>query len=300
MEANKAHQDSVIHSAAITRRRFVHAAAGGVSTLGLTGCLKNWLKRPPELGPELAVDFTEADLLARVNDNARRLFSWRSTEVSISAGGLAGLAGKLSAMIAVESPRNFRLMVSSIAGNEADLGSNSERFWFWIRRNEPKNVFTARHDQTHRVKQRMQIPFETDWLMEVLGVIPIDENIVTLLPAPEGQPYHQLVADYLSPDGQRVRRVIDVDRTYGYIRCHSLFDANDRLIAQATLSKQQRHDTGDGAAVILPHEIHLNWPPAKLKLTLQIGQVEINPKAIPEEIWQLQPVPNYPVYDLGR
>jgi hypothetical protein len=287
-------------SAAITRRRFVQTAAAGLSTSGLTGCLRNWLKRPPALGPELAGNFTQADLLIRVNDNARRLFSWRSSDVTISAGGMSGLAGKLSAMIAVESPRNFRLMVSSIAGNEADLGSNSERFWFWIRRNEQKNVFTARHDQMHRAKQRLQIPFETDWLMEVLGVIPIDENIVTLVPALEGQPYHQLVADYLSSDGRRVRRVIDVDRTFGYVRRHSLYDANERLIAQATLEKQQRHDIGEGAAVILPHEIHLSWPPAGLKLTLRIGQVEINPTSIPEEIWQLQPVPGYPVFDLGQ
>ncbi|MGH7127554.1 MAG: hypothetical protein ACREIV_03230, partial [Planctomycetaceae bacterium] len=151
-----------------------------VSSLA-AGCWPNWFRDATvePVGPPVQAGVSKEELIARLNTNITKVYSWRSTNVDIHARGPLGLPVKLDAQIAVEAPRNFRLRARSFAGDEADFGSNSERFWFWIRHTRPKRVFTARHEEADRAIARLPIPLRPDWLMEVLGVVPIDPNRYT-------------------------------------------------------------------------------------------------------------------------
>src|SRR5258708_5380424 len=91
------------------------------------GCaFRNWCSQrfgPPPAACLLRDDSTQADVVNHLNENTKKLLSWRATKASIKIRG-NGLVDPpaVGAMIAVESPRNFRLVASTPFGNEADLG----------------------------------------------------------------------------------------------------------------------------------------------------------------------------------
>jgi hypothetical protein len=269
-----------------------------VSTCLTTGCqlsgAANFSLWPVPQKCVLPPNMTKQELISHLNRNANRVHSWQSTEVEI---GTAGVLFKMSADIAVQQPRNFRLRAGMATGNEADLGSNHERFWFWMRRSPDKYVLTSSHEHAGEVQKMMKFPFQPDWLMETLGVIPLDETQFVMQAASEPAGVVRLVANRVSKSGEPVRRVILVDTCRGYIIAHELYDARNRLIARAELN-DYRLDTNSGAS--LPHEINLDWPQARLAMTMKIGEIDVNPTVIPEQTWQIPHIRGYPILDLGK
>ena len=273
-----------------------------ITVLGviLPGCRWNlnfpgnpFVSTPPcTLPPNL----TKPQLVSYLNRNILALHSWRSTDVRITTSGPGGIPINLHAEVAVQSPRNFRLIASSIGGNEADLGSNSERFWFWMRRNKARHVFTASHTQIEQTQQRLMIPFRPDWLMEVLGVVPLDDQQFEMQQTTDPNRV-KLISERLSPSGRLVRRVIVVDICYGHILSHNLQNENGTILARAGLD-DYRIDPVTGLSV--PYRINLRWPRAGLKLTMRLGTVALNPGTMPEQTWQLPTIPGYSLFDLGR
>lgn len=254
--------------------------------------MQQWIAPQPPC--QLSPDVSQDELVDHLNRNVTQLIAWRSTNVDIQAHGVPV---RLSAILAVESPRNFRLVAKTISGNEADFGSNTERFWFWMRRSEPKHVFTALHDEWDAVGANVPIPFQPDWLMEVLGVIPIDATQVTLERNPNDPKTVSLVSQRQTPDGRRVRRVMRIETCYGHIVAHELYDEAGTLIGRADLSDYQ---TDPDTKAELPHKIHLEWPQAQLDMTLHIGSIEVNPTNLPDRMWQMPDIPGYPTLDLAR
>src|SRR5262249_28414051 len=144
---------------------------------------------------------------------------------------------RLGGQIAVDRPRNFRLTAGILGmDQEADFGSNADWFWFWVKRasvnGEPSYVYQAKHEDVKNSKKIFQIPFQPDWLMEALGVVPLDATSMTLTPDQNGQVVN-LISERLSPSGQIVKKVIRVDLKRGVVLSHSLHDVHGALIAKA-------------------------------------------------------------------
>src|ERR1700722_429172 len=131
-----------------------------------------------DLGPSLPSNASAEEVVRRVNTNIDRLWAWRSNDVRISG---PSMPVHLSGQIAVERPRNFRLTAGILGmDEEADFGSNTDSFWFWVKRAnarvERSYVSQARHEDVANSQMLSQIPFQPDWLMEALGVVPIDAH----------------------------------------------------------------------------------------------------------------------------
>lgn len=262
--------------------------------------MKNFLYQPAPPPCRLHADISQAELVHHLNENIRRVRSWKSSDVTIHTPGPGGTPLRLNADIAVESPRNFRLVAKVFMNYEADFGSNSERFWFWMKRSEPKHVFVARHEEIDRVRRQYRIPFRPDWLMEALGVVPIEDGNITMEPRDPQSGVIRLVSEQISPEGRSMRRTIEVDACRGYILSYSLHDPAGQPIARATLNDYREHPLADATTVMLPHRIDLNWPQAGLKMALTIGQLEVNPPPLPERTWEVPAYDKYPPFDLGR
>jgi hypothetical protein len=208
----------------------------------------------------------------------------------------------LGGQIAVERPRNFRLTANVLGmDEEADFGSNTDWFWFWVKRanarGKPSYVYQARHEDVANSQMLSQIPFQPDWLMEALGVVPIDAQHVTLHSEERSGQYVNLISERLSPSGQTVKKVIRVDLHRGLVLSHSLYDINGALIARAWLDQ---HFRDKPTGIVLPHLIALEWPQANLKIKLEIGQIDVNPTTIPPRNWQVpKKDPYYPAFDIG-
>ena len=284
---------------ALSRRLCLLATAACL--LGAPGCstMRHWMAFSRRAAPEpcvLAPDATADEIVNTLNDNVTKLYAWRSTDVKITARQ-NGVPIMLSAVMAVESPRKLRLIVRSIATDEVDLGSNPERFWFWMRRGEPHGILTASYDDVADGRPIGPLPFQPDWLIETLGVVPFSAADFQMREVPTDQSRRVLfVADQATPQGKRVQRTMLVDACQGVVLEHTLREPSGRLIARAILSNYQREHSG----VRLPHRVDLHWPDSGVDLTLRMGHIDVNPAEISEQTWSMPSYPDAPVIDLTR
>ncbi len=237
-------------------------------------------------------------MIEHINQNIRALHSWSCTDAAISTRPSKFLPMKLtlSANISVERDKNFRLLASSPFGQEADFGSNNERFWFWMRRNKPPYVFTAQHADMAAVGRRLQIPFDPAWIMEALGVVPLDPNSITIQQQGMDPNTMLFVSEVISPSQTVVRKEIVVDTHLGVVLAHRLYDANGQRLAEARLSRHHREPSG----IIMPHEIELEWPQYQMAMTMELTTIDVNPSHLPERTWQLPDSKGLKVFDMSQ
>ena len=236
-------------------------------------------------GRTLAADLTKDELVAHLNAQATALSGWRCRDLTVKVPGMPAAGGSL----AVTYPRNLRLQIRAMHVQVADIGSNADRLWFWVKDpavGRKSETLTCRHASFEAVRAKAGVPFDPDWLMEVLGVAPIDPRCVSLQKAPDGGPLWHLVSHRTNPDGRRVTRVIHVDALHGQVLAHELRDAaTGCLIGRATL---QDHRRCAKTGMVLPHRIELDWPAGGTgPMTLALGEIEVNPARFHAAQWTL-------------
>ena len=272
-------------AATIDRRAFLCAAAGG---LALAGC-RTTARKPvdPWRGARLPKQITTHELVQHVNRTAEQLGSWRCNDVKVKLGRVPM---PVSARMAVSSPRNFRLQVGALTAELADIGSNADRMWFWLRQGGAfgDSVCTVRHAEFADAQRLctangVSMPFQPDWLLEVLGVVPIDPNAVTLDRDPSNAGIYWLTGRQVGGDGRQTTRVVSIDAGRGHVLAHMLFETDSgRPLAKAELNDYRRcQETG----LVLPHKITLDWPEGGVQhMTLNLGRIDVNP-GLPEQLW---------------
>ena len=166
-------------------------------------------------------------IVNHLNSQTQGVFGWQSSSVKIRARQKGGIPVSLSAMLAVEQPQRFRLVASSPLGPEVDFGSNDERFWFWVKRSDQKNIFTVRHDQYEAMGSQLNIPFEPGWLLEALRVVPLNDKELAIQKEGQNSPNVKLISDRLLPNGKLVQKIIVVNLCTGHIIEQSLYDSQD-------------------------------------------------------------------------
>ena len=266
---------------------------------GCANC-QTWFGRSAAQAPTcvLEEDATAEQIVAKLNENSNKLRGWRSTSAQIRSTGNIMMPA-VDAKIYVESPRNFRLVANGpVGGREVDLGSNVEHFWFWVRRNEAKEVIVASHDAPPEQLRRLQIPFQPDWIIETLGVVAQDpdENL-SVQAGPEGSYQISIVADRVSPQGFKMTKVTTVDRRNGLPVEHALWDARGVMVARAKLTNYVREEK---STALVPSKIELDWPQANMHLTIKMSEIQVNPASFPKGTWVRPDFPGYEVIELSQ
>jgi len=222
------------------------------------------------------------------------LISWRCMQAKFQMPPMPGCA---PGTIIVEAPRNFRLRVAHpIGGGDLlDVGSNPEEFWIWQKEMNPPYLLTSHHDDLPLALQQFKVPFQPDWIMEVLGVIPIDGSRYELHATP-GKPWMELATTGIAPSGETLRKVVRVDTRRGWVLEHLLWGANGKLIASAELSD---HRLDPATQIVTPRRIRIHWPEADMDLKITLDHLEVNPPHLPELVWQVPQKPGYKRVDMG-
>ena len=146
-------------------------AASGASCPFFNPPKDDLARLPPALPPSPSLQ----DIITVVNRNSAAIERFSSNQVSISVAGYPTLRGN----VAYERPQRFRLVAGlaiSFAGNEVDLGSNDEVFWFWIHRNTPPAVYYCRHDEFASSPIRNSLAFDPHLVIEAFGLVQLDPN----------------------------------------------------------------------------------------------------------------------------
>ena len=223
------------------------------------------------------------EVVAHLNQNTNRIQSWRANSVKIRADKWS-----LAGTIAVEKGRHLRLVVTSLRGNEVDLGCNHERFWVWSREMDPSFV-TCKHENLERARHQLGIPFEPDWLLQALGVSPLPSTGISMeLDAANEQA--RLVEQVVSVEAAPMRRVVLVDLKRGIVLEHSLYTVSGSSNSARTriaMAKLGDHRLDQESGVVLAHRVLIELPQNNMSMTMNLGEVQINPKSIPSVVWDM-------------
>lgn len=212
----------------------------------------------------------------RYNANSSQMQSIKCLDVTID-GKVRDPNGKsqiytLDASLAFEKPSNFRMTGRLMGRPEVDLGSNKDEIWCWVKRADPGAVYYCKRKDLG--KMQMAIPFQPDWLAEVLGVTEIDPS--------EWEWGGDKTANYYiysyqtTPTGERVIKQMVFDPKTDRLGRISLYSAVDRRKLANAEMVEYYHDSKTG--LTCPRVVKLDWPDAGTEMTVRLGRrsIELN------------------------
>jgi hypothetical protein len=222
-------------------------------------------------------------LVDYLNRNAQRFVSLESVGQdgvfidAVSDGQKIGVSATLACQKAATpgTPPNFR-MVARVAGtSEVDIGSNSQEFWYWIKKAPEPYVFHCSYADFRAGRARTAFPFQPEWVVEALGMAEYDPN--QRYQVREGKNTYELIQQAVSPQGQPIQKVTVFNRNAAQNRApqvmaHILRDASGKEICSAQITQVQ----SDAGGVVVPRVIFMDWPQAKMKMKMELKDVRIN------------------------
>jgi hypothetical protein len=231
---------------------------------------------------------TLTDVVNTINANTAKIQSLATDDSSISVPFMPSLRARLY----LDRPRRFRLLGETmLTGQEVDLGSNDDIFWFWLKRNPQPSVFYCRHDQFATSLARNMLPVEPDWVIEALGIVTLDPAGQHSAPVRSGQGRLRIETAVSTVRGP-MTRVTEVDEYQGWIVGQHLYDSQRRLVASTVAS---RHGREPVTGVVLPARVEIQTPATdtspQFSLRLDLKNVRVN--QLPTNQEQLWTLPNY-------
>jgi len=262
--------------------------------------MMNPFAAPGPSAPQVLMEGATRDqIVAAVNQNSSRIQSLTVTGATITIPDMLGLP-LLNGNLAAERPGRFRLTAgTAVTGQEIDLGSNDELFWMWVRRNQPPAVYFCRHAQFASSNIRQMMPVEPSWLLSAMGIVDLDPASVFDGPVPSarGAGTCELRAWLPSASGT-LQRIIVIDARRAWVLEQHIYDqAGTTLLASAVAATHRYYPAEQ---VSLPERIAIHLPAANLRMTINLGNVQINQlSADRQQLWALPTFDGYPQYDLG-
>ena len=278
-------------------------ALAGCRTVG-TGSIAH--SRPPDLRPRPTFDLDT--FVAEHNENAGRIESLRAKPAITATMGPPDRARshRVDGRLALNRPRSFELQLYRLGTNYTDIGSNDEKFWFWVQNEKDRSVYYCNHDDLESTT--LGVAYQPDWIVEAMGLKPItaDEAAqIQIRPGP--QPGTTALSFPPSRSGsQDFRRVMIVsDQTRKVREFRVVSDDGKTLLAQATIKKHATFPAmntdsadrpkSDGAVVTcsLPENVVLEWKREQLSLDVVLENVEVNHpfKASDRRVIFVEPTP---------
>jgi hypothetical protein len=232
--------------------------------------------------PVLAPTATLDQVVQVVNANSTRVQSFYTNDATISVPPYPTLHG----FVAFERPRRFRLQARLGFGNEFDLGSNDELFWFWVRRENPPAVYFCRHAQFEGCRVRQMIPIRPEWLIEALGANELDPNLPHQGPTTRSDGKLEIRTIRETADGPTTKITV-VDPARGLVVEQHMYSAQGQVLASA-VTRQHRRDPLSGLTV--PQVVDIQLPVAQppLSMRIDLGLVQVNrPAGDPAVLWTM-------------
>jgi hypothetical protein len=279
----------------------------------LTGCesIKEWMHR--DRGPKSAEPLPPVQpeqLLAYINDRAERLQSieYEQANITISAPNML-LSPTLRGWLVAGQPRNFNMVAEGTMAGKVILGSNNEQFWVYVSvpREEPTYVYASHSDfAAGNAKLPGGIPFEPDWVLQALGMLPLPANNRYTARVDQKSRTYTLSWPATLPNGTPVVKEIIFEGdpatgTRSQVKKHQILDAKNKVLCFAEIKQartvqlpQTDPRTGLPLAVQYPTRVVLRWEEQKFEMDLALGSAKINKPFSEEEARRFFTRPNIP------
>lgn len=241
------------------------------------------------------------EVIAAVN-RADAITMMQSTSTTVKL--LDSPVPRLNATLALDRPRRFRLRASLpiLLGAGLDVGSNDELFWMrYPDDGVRQTLLYARHDQFQPQMPGSPLPVDPTWLIEALGLVHIDADLVHEGPISRGDGKFE-IRTWVPTAGGNYNRVLLVDAERGFVSSQYLYGPDGRLVASATGSEHRYYEE---QRVVLPHSVQIHLEPSggspPVGLQVEIGSYALN-QMLGDDPRQFE-IPsegNHQVVDLSR
>jgi hypothetical protein len=218
---------------------------------------------PPSSAPEL---------VGQLNKHAAPIQTIESDNVDITVtqnGQPFGLNGKM----AMQKDRNFRLIASAVASTEADLGSNSQEFWFYMKRNDPPDLFFCSYNDLPQAQ--MKLPMQPDWIAEALCVQELNPSEYEGRDLKNGKGY-ELVKS-VQYQGENLFKGVIVATSgpnAGRVIMHRMFRSNGTEFWRADIIDYQRpQDVGN---FVVPYQVKITCKEQNATIEMKIKNCKVN------------------------
>jgi len=261
-----------------------------------TGC--HWFQKRTQLEPTPIIfqqTPTLEQLATAVNANTDRVMSLQTRDARMSIAGVPGVTVDM----VYEQPRRLRLRAGTgLTGQELDLGSNDELFWFWAKQNPQPSLFFARHDQFMHSPNRNLIPIEPLWIIDAMGLPRFDPNLRHEGPTVRRDGLVEIRSWIPSPEGERTKITI-INPKYAWVVNQQVYDPGGRMLAAANATD---HEYYPHAQAALPRKVAIELPPAQLSFVVESKGYAVNAQlGDPAALFALprDQFPNVPLVDLA-
>lgn len=228
-----------------------------------------------------AVEIKQVPNLDICNNRNKLIRNFQCDKMKIVAW-YNGMAYKLNGDLFYEKENKFRMIIKSLVGTEADIGSNEEMFWFWFKRMKPKGLYFAKHEDLH--KTGMKTPFNPLWIMKSLGLdqeeMPKNARIL--------QTDQSWIIKALTEDsnGRLVYKVVLFDKEIMRIKGYILQDAITQQTISASVISSYNTKWIDGLPIFIPKEIAYSWYEEDVTMLFVLESSEVNHE-INKEYWNI-------------
>jgi hypothetical protein len=231
--------------------------------------------RPEPTLPKLSA----IQAIEKHNENAKRVVALQAEPIIVvSAPGTS--PGKVDGHLALERPKNFKLVMKSIRGREADIGSNDDEFWFWVNNKADKSVYVCSYEDVDRT--RLSAGFQPDWIVESMGLRTVsheEANKIQVQPGPRLGTM-KLVSTRTGTNGSVLTKETVIDQDSGLVWEHYLYQGQGKtkmLVASAVVARfHPPIPTADGTgSVTLPAKFKLTWVQEQLTLDITLKDPQL-------------------------
>lgn len=270
------------------RPRPITIALAAWMMLAVTGCrtagMGN-LAKQPSLFPTRTNE-TAAELLVEHNRNASQVQSLEARpQIAYSDRIMAGgVGGRMS----LERPRNFKLELTAVSGmtDVANIGSNDQEFWFWVKNAKEKAVYYCDYDENG--ESPLAGSLQPDWITEAFSLKVYTDAEMASMKVKPGivQGFLVLSQTQKTPRGETVVKEIVLSEATHRIREHRVYSGDRKtLLAHATITAYLEAplpsppDDADAVVekVFLPKSLKIEWMLEKLSLDILMSQIVVNP-----------------------
>lgn len=279
---------------------------GLLGLLLTTGCIfKTGQTRPTENTPPKMIKVpTEAELISFLNKTEmpnQKITAFTADSVWIDASAQGSKAPTVRGDLICEKPRNFRLRGRVAGMDQIDFGSNSERFWFWIKESPEPNIFHCSYEDFDKGVP-LPFPFQPEWVVQVLGMGEYGDP--ANFKVTEREKTFEL-SENSTLQGKPVTKIIVFSKYLSevpksQILEHRVVDAQGKLLCSARIDRVARESK---TGIIYPEIVTMEWPAEQLKMKLELGRVKINQPSSPAEAAKYYTLPKWngtKQVDLGR
>lgn len=271
------------------RRMLILLIAGSVL---ITGCKSLFNTGESSRNGHFTPPNTAPDLVGILNKNAAPIQTIESDNVDITVtqnGQPFGLSGKM----AMQKNRNFRLIASAVSSTEADLGSNNQEFWFYMKRNDPPDLFFCTYNDLPQAQ--IKLPLQPDWIAEALCVQELNPEEYQKVQSANGVELRKQV----TYQGEQLIKGVVVATSgpnAGRVVLHRLMRSNGTEIWRAQIIDYQLEK--DVGKYVVPYQVKISCPDQKITIEMKIKNCKVNQLQNNPALFTRPP--NYRAHDIAK